>query len=56
MKKVLPLAVGATAGLYVGPMILNALNIPQSPGFGVDDLVVIASIVAGVYAADMLIG
>lgn len=53
-KKTVVLVAGASAGVFVAPMVLNALNIQSSDGFGVDDFVTALVVVAAVLAVDMV--
>jgi hypothetical protein len=44
-------AVGVGVGIFAAPKVLNALNIPSEEGFGMDDVVTIGVIMAGIFLA-----
>ncbi len=46
MQGLLGTAAGVGVGLFVAPKVLNALNIPSEQGFGMDDVVTIATVIA----------
>ncbi len=46
MNGLLGTAAGVGVGLFLAPKLLNALNIPSEQGFGMDDVVTIAAVIA----------
>jgi hypothetical protein len=55
MKKALVIGAGVTAGLFLAPRVVGMVGIQGSEGFGMDDIAVIAVIVAGVLLADRVL-
>lgn len=55
MKKVLVIAAGAAAGLYVAPVVINALKIERSEGFGLDDAVAALAIAGTILLVDKVL-
>jgi hypothetical protein len=51
MQGMLATAVGVGVGLMLAPKALNALNIPSEQGFGMDDVVTIGVVLAGIFVA-----
>ena len=55
LKKLAVVAAGVTVGSMAVPMVLGALNIDQSEGFGMDDILAAVVIAAGVILVDKLV-
>ena len=55
MNKTITLAIGAAVGTALAPMVLNAVGIGVSDGFGMDDIVQALVIVAAIMVVDRIL-